>query len=41
MFEPEVPYDNLRKHLGEVFRKLAEQKSVASKKGICGPIMSM
>ena len=34
-----VLYGNLRRHLGEVFRRLAEQKSVASRKGIFWPTM--
>ena len=36
-----VLYGNLRKHLGEVFRKLAEsRRNVGLRKGICLPTMS-
>jgi putative transposase len=34
-----VLYGNLRKHLGEVFRKLAEQKNAESRKDIYWPTM--
>ena len=36
-FRRKVLYGELRKHLGEVFRKLAEQRRAGSKKGICCP----
>ena len=32
-------YQELRRHLGEVFRRLAEQKESQMRKGICGRIM--
>ena len=34
-----VLYGNLRTHLGEVFRKLAEQKECRIEEGICWPTM--
>jgi putative transposase len=34
-----VLYKSLRQHLGEVFRKLAEQKETGSKKVISKPTM--
>ena len=34
-----VLYGQLRQHLGEVFRRLAEQKESRSRRGICWPTM--
>jgi len=35
----QVLYGTLRRHLGEVFRKLAEQKECRMRKGIFSPTM--
>ena len=36
-FRRKVLYGELRKHLGEVFRKLAEHQRAGSRRGICCP----